>query len=950
MSGRRGRPDQAPWRKGEILIDRFRVEGHTAGGMGIVYKVTDLHNRNSIPVAAKTYKGEFLWNRSVRRRFQQEASTWLKLRDCPNIVEAAFVQNVRDRTCVFMEFVEGLPLDRLISERRLDVRLSLAFAIQLCQGMVDASRAIRGIVHRDLKPDNLLVTGWGLLKIADWGLAKVAQEASGRSLGTWPYMSPEQFNDPASVDTRSDLYSFGVILYRMLTGSFPFEPGAAAGKSGWRSLHGRDRPEPPNLDDTEAPERVKALTVACLARDRDARPQSFDPVLAELQGVYQSQYGERVNVVAESMSDDKRLANEAASWSELGEFERAVAASQSAISSNPALAGAWINLGIALASLNRKEEAIEAYDHAIALAPDEQLAWNNRGNALRALGRIEEARRSFDKALELDPRYNRAWNNKGWLLLSAQSRAREALDCFNKALACDPNNVDALNNRGLAQRRLGQPDDAAKSFDTALEIAPTHLNALSNRAGLMIENGEYEEAIALCDSAVALSAEAYGALNQRGVVALHMGLPVEALEWFDRAIASKEKENRHEALGNRGLALKALGRLGEAEKSLKEARALNPAEAAWHAALGLMHQESGDVQAAREAYADAEAAGSTDPKMYYNYGLLLDGIGRLEEAVEQFRAAIGLREDLKEAYNNLGATLYKLGRFREAADALRRCLEIDLCHTIAHNNLGLALWKLGKHTEALQSYRKAVELDPAYAQAWYNMGLVHMECDEWEEARRSLSEAVRHDPTHVRAWANLSAAALKKNEPREAIRAAKRALALEPGLEVARVNLETAREMLEMKSSRKQETTREDASSQLQRNEPIDPGSVVAVSLVVAKGPATLSTEMLMRLYRLINPDLCSGIDRCGRWRQIQVGCTTCPPGYPDGIMGFTVALGQKETRKGHTVLVQNDLQFQASDSDWSVEGAFLTVIDQPGEGQGQVGFVIKGQLFAKTS
>ena len=484
MFGRKHHPYQVPWRNGEVLIDRFRVEGHTAGGMGIVYKVTDLHN--SSPMAAKTYRGELVWNRRIRQQFRQEASTWLKLRKCPNIVEAAFVQTVRDRTCVFMEFVEGLPLDRLISERRLDVRLSLALAIQLCQGMIDASRTIRGIVHRDLKPDNLLVTAWGHLKIADWGLAKVAQEASGRSLGTWPYMSPEQFNEPASVDTRSDLYSFGVILYRMLTGRFPFQPGAAGDKSGWQSLHTRDRPEPPDLENTEAPHRVKALTVACLARDRGARPPSFDPVLEKLQGVYQSLYGERVTVIAAPVSDDKRLVNEAASWTELGEFEKAVAACQSAIKSNPDLAGAWVNLGIALERLNRNQEAVEAYDRAVALAPNEQLAWNNRGNALRALGRIEEAGRSFDTALEFDRRYDRAWNNKGWLLLSAQNRAQDALECFNEALASDPNNVDAWNNRGIALWRLGRPDDAVASFDAALEIAPTHSNALGNKAGLLI--------------------------------------------------------------------------------------------------------------------------------------------------------------------------------------------------------------------------------------------------------------------------------------------------------------------------------------------------------------------------------------------------------------------------------------------------------------------------------
>lgn len=934
------RTSLGPWKKGEVLLNRFRVEGHTSGGMGTVYKVTDLET-NSV-MAAKTYRGEQSWNPDIRRRFQDEAAIWTKLRNCPNIVQAVYVQNIRDLTCLFMEFVKGIPLNYMISNNLLNTRTSLFLAIQLCQGMVDADKIIDGIVHRDLKPDNLLVTERGHLMITDWGLAKVVQEVSGRSLGTWPYMSPEQFHKPLSVDNRSDIFSFGVILYQMLMGRFPFEP-REIGKDGWRKLHRPDRPKPVFLANVMAPARVKALTLACLAREPDARPQSFNQLLTELQSVYRSQYGERVEVILAPVSEYERLVNEAASWNELGEFDEAISTSKSAIKLEEDQAGAWINLGIAFEGLNRNQEAVKAYDRASVLAPNECQVWCNLGNALHAIGRIEDACNSFDRALELAPRYDRAWNNKGWLLLNAKGQAEEALACFNEALASNPNYEEAWNNLGIAQLRIGRPIDAAASFDLALEIAPTFSKALGNSAGLLIQNEEYDKAIALCDSALRIHPESYSALNQRGIVALSQGQPEEALEWFDRAIATTEEHNHHEAIGNKGLSLKALGNLEEAIECFERARSLNPVEATWHTALGLIFQECGNLQAAREVYVIAESTGSTDPMMYYNYGLLLDSCDQFEEAVKQFQKAIDLREELKEAHNNLGGTLYKLRKYQEATVALRRCIELDSNHSTAHNNLGLALWKLGQPDESLQCYCKAVELNSGYAQAWYNMGLVLIESDKWQEARNSFSEAIKIDPDHVNAWLNLSATNIKTNEPESATHAAKRALALNPDLEQARINLMTAEDMLE------KETSKIDPESQNQTNEPIEPDDVLTVNFVAKTGSSKPTAVEIIQMYRHVNPNLWAGINQCDRWTEIPIGLTTCPSDLPDGMFKFLVAIGKQESGDSRDVLIQNDLQFHSPDKKRSIEGAFLTVIDRQSQGGGKIGFVINGQLTAKN-
>ncbi|RFT15835.1 MAG: Adenylate cyclase [Candidatus Saccharicenans subterraneus] len=173
-------------------------------------------------VALKFLAGDLCQNPDWRKRFREEAQTVAQLNH-PHIVTIYGVDEFQDQPYIIMEFVEGGTLEAYLKNRRLPVEEALELAIQISDGLAEAHG--RGIIHRDLKPSNIMVTSRGRAKIVDFGLAAILTRESlaqeGLIVGTAPYMSPEQVQG-LPIDNRSDLFSLGIVLYRMFTGKAPF--------------------------------------------------------------------------------------------------------------------------------------------------------------------------------------------------------------------------------------------------------------------------------------------------------------------------------------------------------------------------------------------------------------------------------------------------------------------------------------------------------------------------------------------------------------------------------------------------------------------------------------------------------------------------------------------------------------------------------------------------------
>jgi eukaryotic-like serine/threonine-protein kinase len=269
-----------------------------AGGMGEVYLAHD--TKLDRKVALKILPADLAANQDRMRRFVQEAKAAAALNH-PNIAHIYEIGEHDGTHFIAMEFVEGVTLREKIHRERTELRKLLRYLQHVAEGLAKAHAA--GIVHRDLKPDNIMITHDGHAKILDFGLAKLLepqhppgisnastgedataimkqQSTPGMIMGTVGYMSPEQAQGKTNeIDQRSDIFSFGCILFEAVTGKKPFE-----GDSIVKSLHSLIYEPAPQIKDLNpsAPSDLQRIIRRCLAKDKEERYQTIKDVAIEL--------------------------------------------------------------------------------------------------------------------------------------------------------------------------------------------------------------------------------------------------------------------------------------------------------------------------------------------------------------------------------------------------------------------------------------------------------------------------------------------------------------------------------------------------------------------------------------------------------------------------------------------------------------------------------------------
>jgi tetratricopeptide (TPR) repeat protein len=695
LPGEKSRPIEAfeKWRIGDLIDNRFEIIRIIPGGMGVVYVCVD---QTGFPYAVKTFQDKYLLDEESRKSFVREADTWIRLEKHRNIVKAFFTLKLSGKPYIFLEYVPSSRdgkanlRDYLLS---LDLAKALNLAVQFCDGMIyannkDLGEGRRGIVHRDIKPANIMLTQNGVLKITDFGLVKtLGAPSEERLIGTPRYMSPEQF-ETMDVDSRADIYSFGVVLYEMLTGQPPFWTEEEEDWYFCKKHHRETQPRPPRQINPDVSRELENIVLRCLEKKPQDRYRSFQDLRKALDDMYFEVSGERVTVQAGPPLESWELTYK----------------------------------GTSLVELGRLDEGIAILKQAIQLDPNEAVAHGNLGNAYYDKGLLDQAIAEYKRAVELDPNNALAHNNLG-LAYCMKGWIDQAINELKRAIELNPNHALAHDNLGIAYRSKGWADQAIAEHRRAVELNPNYRAAHNNLALVYEDKGLLDQAIAEYKRAIELD-------PNNALARVNLGNAYRSKGWIDQAITELKwaiELDPNNALAHNilGLAYRSKGWIDQAITELKRAIELDPDLSVAHSNLGLAYEDKGLLDQAITEYKRAIELNPNDARAHLNLGNAYFRKGWADQAIAEYKRAIELTPNDAFAHNNLGNVYDSKGRTDQAITEYKRAIELNPNYAIARVNLGNTYRSKGWADQAITEYKRAIELNPNFSAAHFLLAVAY---------------------------------------------------------------------------------------------------------------------------------------------------------------------------------------------------------------------------------
>ena len=762
-------------------LSHFRVLAEIGrGGMGVVYRAQDV--RLDRQVALKVLPPELVADPDRRRRFLQEARAAASLTD-PHIAVVHEVDEAEGTTFIAMELLAGEKLSDRLRRERLPVAVCLDLAVQIARGLAAAHE--HGIVHRDLKPANVMVDAHGHAKLIDFGLAKLRDPgpagadlttgvadatAPGVVMGTVAYASPEQLRG-APVDTRTDTWSFGVLLYEMIAGRRPFE---AASTTEVMSAILRDPPAPlsvgvPPLPEPAA-EEVRRILERCLAKDREQRYQSVRDAILDLEAA-RRKLELREPGTARPAAGRRRLG--AAALLTAGGLAVAAVVGWSLISRRPALAFAprdWL-----LVADVTNDTGEDVFDVALKVALETDLRQSRYANvvdqaqvqnAARLLRLSPAARLDLDAARKVCqvagvralvlPHIVRA--GTAYLLeasLVEPATGRVAGQVRVTAKGREDVLLEAIDDlTGKLRRMLGESLPSIAASDPPLvQYTTSSLEALK-----LLQLGrdawgaaEFAKAERCFREALELDPRFSAARGSLGLVLIQfLGRPEEGKKELTQAVADASDVSPRESVMVKALHKQFVE--GDLPGALDEYRFISelyPDMMQPYNNSGRIYEKMGRFAEAAEMYERASRADPKNPVPFWNLWWL--SVRSLRDPAVAERAARSLAALLPAEANAASAVAWSLvmqKRFREAEEAMRGALKLDPASPYAMPNLGHLLLRRGAAPEASAVYQRVLdkvragEMQTGFEHAALSLGLGLAAEGRTGDAKRVLLEAV----------------------------------------------------------------------------------------------------------------------------------------------------------------------------------------------------------------
>ncbi|MBV9211617.1 MAG: tetratricopeptide repeat protein [Acidobacteria bacterium] len=772
-----------------------------AGGMGEVYLAQDLKLRR--PVAIKFIARHKEISPAAEKRFLREARAASQLNH-PNIITIYEAGETENHAYIVMEYVEGQSLRELILACDLSPQKTLDIALQISDALAEAHE--HNVIHRDIKPENILITERGRVKVLDFGLARnfgafaSTQDGptivdsltdSGAIVGTLPYMSPEQLKREP-LDRRSDIFSFGIVLFEMMTGRHPFQ-GLNAFEIA--SLILKNEEVDTSCFSPALPQSLTAFIKRVLEKDRSRRFDSFTEVKRGLEAVK----GElsRLDAAPESFTPLQKT--RALSGVNFRNSQFSTIATPAIMPSAPTVLvlpleavgsadeTSFIGIGLAYsittglakirdlsvlskaASAGRGttgEQDTRAYARALGATILLEGEVMRSGQTLRIMVRLSDV--ATGRVIWGD-QYSGVESDLFKVQdtvcesVAAALRVRVSTDIHHHFAEPPAANLDAFERYSKGRAFL-ERHEITRNIDYAIQM--------------------FEEALKL-DPAFALAQAGLGEAYWMKYEASHEEV------WVERAIAASDRAlilDPHHAQVHLslGIVYHGTGKLDRAIEEFKNVLARQPLSDDAHRWLGRCYMARDEVELAMQHFQRAISIRSGYWENYNFLGFCYYTLGRYMEAAEQFRRVISIQPDNYHGYNNLGAMYYLLGRYEDAAAMHRRAIEIHPAAK-AYSNLGSNYFYLGRYEEAIEAYHNAIELDPADDILYRNLGDALLSSGQaaeaaaqFEKAIELLQDALRTNPASAQLLGRLAVSQAKVGREDEALQSIERAVQLEP--------------------------------------------------------------------------------------------------------------------------------------------------------------------------
>ena len=772
---------------GKTILNYQIVEKLGEGGMATVYQAVDL--KIDRRVALKFTSAALLTSSDVRERFRNEARATSRLNH-PNIATLYDVEEFEGEPFLVLEYLPGGTLEDFMhkcqgGEQSMKLEQVVAIALGIAEGLAHAHR--NGIVHRDIKPANILFSADGLPKITDFGISKFREAPdltkTGRVMGTAGYMAPEQAQG-AEVDARADIFSFGAVLFEMLTGKKPFQADSVPTLL-YKIVH--EQPPQVRALRPDVPEALNALVRKCLEKKREDRPQRTVELSDALNGVrrqIESMDGTdgATRTMAVGWVAARGLVTRRAFWLWL----LLPVAVLLAVAFNPSILQrpmqwwrtrgvpgekklavlGFTNLGNNPATQAFCDGLVETLTSMLTQLEDFRGSlWVVPASEVRIIKNPGDARRQFGANLAITGSLQRSGNQ----------------------VRINVNLVDASQGRNLASRVI----DARVDDLTTLE------NSVLGQVADMLEVELQPKARNLLRSSSTPVADAYDYYLQGRGYLYRFDRP----ENSDNAIGAFEKslaKDSHYALAYAGLGEAYLAKyslnkdgqwLERAMNSGQQAIALNSHLAGPHVTLGIIFRITGRYQQAIEEFKTALDLDPFNADAYRELATTYDNANQFDEAEKTYRRAIDLRPSSWLSYKDLGVFYVNHNRYRDAEQPYRKVIDLTPDNDWGYRNMGTLYYLEGRNDDAEQMLKKATAIKPT-VQAYTNLAALYYFEGRYRDAVRTNQLALDLPDGRINSvvWGNLADAyrwtpGMADKAPdayRQAIRLAEERLALNP--------------------------------------------------------------------------------------------------------------------------------------------------------------------------